>query len=99
MAACCVVVDLELAKLPFQITSIPEQHMVEEFSPHRADQALHEWVGQGHMRYGLDFVDLQNPQVRRSTMRLEQGIVIRTEMSRGDPTIIATNDVQPDGHR
>jgi hypothetical protein len=73
--------------------------MVEEFSPHRADQALHEWVGQGHMRYGLDFVDLQNPQVRRSAMRLEQGIVIRTEMSRGDPTIIATNDVQPDGHR
>jgi hypothetical protein len=27
--------------------------MAEEFSPHRADQALHEWVGQGHMRYGL----------------------------------------------
>ena len=51
------------------------------------------------MRHGLEFVNLQNPQVRRPTMRLEQGIVICTEMSRGDPTIIATNDVQPDGHR
>jgi hypothetical protein len=73
VAACPVVVRLELAKLLFQITSIPELHMVKEFSPHRPDQALHEWVGQGHMWHGLDFVDLQNPQVRRPTMRLEQG--------------------------
>ena len=36
---------------------------------------------------GLDFVDFQNPQVRRPTMRLEQGIVIRAEMSRCDPTM------------
>ena len=34
------------------------------------------------MRHGLDFIDLQNPQVRRPPVRLEQGIVIRTEMSR-----------------
>ena len=34
------------------------------------------------MRHGLDFVDLQNPQVRPPAVRLEQWIVIRTEMSR-----------------
>ena len=39
-----VVVVLELAKLPLKITAIPEQHMVETFSPHRADQALDEGV-------------------------------------------------------
>ena len=44
VAACRVVVGLELGKLPFQITGIPEQHLVEKFSPHRPDQALHEWV-------------------------------------------------------
>src|SRR6516165_2973985 len=33
------------------------------------------------MRHGLDFVDLQNPQVRRPPVRLEQRIVIGTEMS------------------
>ena len=44
VAACRVVVGLEVGKLPFKITGIPEQHMVEKFSPHRADQALHEWV-------------------------------------------------------
>jgi len=59
--------------------------MVEKFSPHRADQALHEGVGQGHIRHGLDFVDLQNPKVRRPTVRLEQRIMIGTELSRCAP--------------
>ena len=34
------------------------------------------------MRHGLDFGDLQNPEVRRPTMRLEQRIMIGAEMSR-----------------
>src|SRR6516165_8608729 len=33
------------------------------------------------MRHGLDFVDLQNPQVRRPPVRLQQWIVLGTEMS------------------
>jgi hypothetical protein len=33
------------------------------------------------MRPGLDFVDLHNPQIRRRPVRLEQWIVIGTEMS------------------
>ena len=44
VAACRVVVGLEVGQFPFKITGIPEQHMVEKFSPHHADQALHEWV-------------------------------------------------------
>ena len=44
VAACCVVIGLEVGKFPFKITGIPEEHKVEKFSPHRADQALHEWV-------------------------------------------------------
>ena len=44
VAACRIVVGLELGKLAFKITGIPEQHLVEEFSPHRPDQALHEGV-------------------------------------------------------
>ena len=39
------------------------------------------------MRHGLDFVDLQNPQVRRPTVRLEQRIMIGAEISRGAPTM------------
>ena len=39
------------------------------------------------MRHGLDFVDLQNPKVCRPPVRLEQRIMIGTEMSRCAPTM------------
>src|SRR5258705_5350010 len=39
------------------------------------------------MRYGLDFVDLQNPKVCPPTVRLEQRIMIGTEMPRCAPTM------------
>src|SRR6266849_7415770 len=39
------------------------------------------------MRHGLDFVDLQNPKIRRPTVRLEQRIMIGTEMSRCAPSM------------
>jgi hypothetical protein len=37
------------------------------------------------MRHGFDFVDLQNPKVRPPTVRLEQRIMIGTEMARCAP--------------
>src|SRR6266849_6520105 len=39
------------------------------------------------MRHSLDFVDLQNPKVRRPTVRTEQRIMISTEMARCAPTM------------
>src|SRR2546426_7128874 len=39
------------------------------------------------MRHGLDFVDLQNPKVRRPTVCFEQRIMIGTEMSRCAPSM------------
>ena len=76
MAACRIVVHLEIGKLAFQITGIPEQHMIERFSPHRPDQTLDEGVRQRHARHGLDFVDLENPEVCFPTVRLEEQIMI-----------------------
>jgi hypothetical protein len=81
VGACGVVVQLELGKLPFQIMAIPEQHLVEEFAPHRPDHALDERVRQRHVRYGLDLVDLENPKVRPPTVSLEQWIVSGAQMS------------------
>ena len=78
---CRVIVNLELVKLPFQVAAIPEQHLVEKFTPHRADQALDERVGQRHRRDGLDRVDLKNPQVRPPTVRLEQRVMIGAELA------------------
>ena len=44
VAAYLVVGDLEVDTCQFKITGMPEQHMVETFSPRRPDQALHESV-------------------------------------------------------
>ena len=44
VAPCRVVVGLEVGELPLQIPRIPEQHMIQEFSPHRPDQPFHKGV-------------------------------------------------------
>ena len=44
MAPCRVVGGLEVGELPLQITGIPEQHMIQAFSPHRPDQPFHQGV-------------------------------------------------------
>ena len=44
MARCRGVVGLEVGELPLQITGIPAQHMIQEFSPHRPDQPFHTGV-------------------------------------------------------
>jgi len=50
VAGCRVLVGPELGKLPLKITPIPEQHIVQEFSAHCADQTLDEGMRQRHMR-------------------------------------------------
>jgi hypothetical protein len=44
------------------------------------------------VRYGLDFFDLQNPKVRRPTVRLEQRIMISTEIPLCTPTMNGGDD-------
>jgi hypothetical protein len=77
-----IVVSPKLAKLPFEIATIPEQHVVEEFSAYCPDQAFHERVREGDERPRLDFVDLKNPKVGLPPVRLEQRIVIRADRRR-----------------
>ena len=82
VAACRIGVNLEVGKRPFQITGIPEWHRVQKCSPHRSDPSFDERMGEGHMRHGLEFVDLQNPRVRPPLVRLEERIRIGAEMPR-----------------
>ena len=42
VAAYLVVGGLEVGKFPFKITGMPEQHLVETFSPRRSEALLHE---------------------------------------------------------
>ena len=73
MGACRVVVLLELGQFSFQVTGIPEQHVVEKFSPQCSDRPFHKWVGQRHLRHGFDFFNVQNPKVRRPACAANTG--------------------------
>ena len=44
VAPCRVVVGLEVGECPLQIPRIPEEHLVQKFSPYRADPALYKGV-------------------------------------------------------
>jgi hypothetical protein len=42
--ACRIVVSLEVGELSFEVSSVPEQYMVEKFSPRCTDQSFHKWM-------------------------------------------------------
>ncbi len=44
MAARPIVVRREVGELAFEVTRVPEQHVVEKLSPHRPDEPLHKRV-------------------------------------------------------
>ncbi len=67
-----IVIGLEVGELSFEVSWVPEQHMVEKFSPRCTDQPLHKRMGQWHMGHGFDFIDLENPKIRLPAMVLEQ---------------------------
>lgn len=56
-----VVVLLEKKELSLKIASVPERNVIEELTADRPDQPLDERVRQGHVRHGLDGLDLQDP--------------------------------------
>ena len=93
VAACRVVVGLELAKLPFKITAIPEQHMVEEFSTHRPNEALHEGVGQrcALEAHGIQSSEMTTAAKLSSQPRTESCVVAPTALRSVDREVVGRN--------
>jgi len=73
-----IVVTLERFKLSREVHGIPEGNLIQVVSSDRADQALDERVRERDEGYRLDFVDVENPEIRLPAMEFEQGIIIRT---------------------
>src|SRR5215471_991597 len=69
---------LEFEQLPLQVHHGPEQHPVQIFPPDRADQPLDKWMGERHIRKGLNFYDLQYPQIGLPWVEAIQRIMIRS---------------------
>lgn len=59
-----VEVCLERLELALEVNCVPEQRVVEEFLPNRADEPFHEGVGPRNVGNRLDLLDSQDPQIR-----------------------------------
>ena len=85
MAACRIVIGLEIGELAFEVRRVPEQHVIEKLSPDGPDEPFHKGMREWHVGHGLDFVDLEHAERRLPTVGLEQRIMVSTEMPRGAP--------------
>ena len=75
-----VVVGSESIQLSLQVETVPEEGLVEIFSPESSDESLDERMRARHERNRLDFLDVENAQIRSLTMKAEQRVVIGTEI-------------------
>lgn len=77
-----IVEILKLSEFSPKIRRTPERHLVEILAPERTDEPFDERVGERDIRDGLDFIDLEHPQVRPPAVKFEQRIVIGAEVTR-----------------
>ena len=80
MRAMLVVVLLELGEFRLEISRGPEQHPIQTFAPDSPNQSFDDRMGTRHVRYRLDFSDVEDPQVRLPLMKPVQRIMVRAEI-------------------
>ena len=64
MRATRVVLPANISQFSFQVTGIPEEHLIKQFSPHGPDQSFDKGMREWCLGDGLDFVCTKYPQVR-----------------------------------
>jgi hypothetical protein len=74
-----VVIGSELIQLAMQVEAVPEERVVEILAPKRSDQPLDERMRARHEGDGLEFLDVENSQIRPPAMKPEQWVMIGTE--------------------
>ena len=63
-----------------QVSGIPEEHLVNEFPTYTSDQPFNKRMGHGHMREGLDFLDLQYAKIGLPLRETEERIIVTAEV-------------------
>jgi len=66
-----VVIVGEAIQLPMQVGTVPEESLVEVLAPKGPDEPLDERMRARHERNRLDFLDVENAQIRSPTMKAE----------------------------
>ena len=75
MNAQLIEIDLKHGELSFEIARIPEQNVVQILSAAYAYEPPYEWVRKRCVRYGLDFFDVDDAQVRLPSVTLKKGLL------------------------
>ena len=76
MGAMAVVITLELQKLHLQIGRRPEERPVQAFATNGPDHAFDERMRERHVRHRLDFLHLEDAQIRLPLVGLVQAILV-----------------------
>ena len=63
MRSIIVEVSREIEQFAFEIRRRPEEGAIQEFTPDRADESFHKAMRQRDIRYGFDFVDLEDAKI------------------------------------
>jgi hypothetical protein len=66
-----VVIGGESIQLSTQVETVPEEGLVEILAPKSSDESLDERMRTRHKRDRLQFLDVQNSQIRSPTMKPE----------------------------
>jgi hypothetical protein len=75
-----VVVDLVAVELPFNISLVPKQGLIEVFASDGPDQSLDESMLLVCAGNRLDLINLKDPKVRQPALKPKQRIVVRGKM-------------------
>ena len=74
-----VVIGSESIQLPAQVEAVPEEGLVEILAPKGSDEPRDERVRARHEGDRLDFLDVENSQIRSPAMKAEKRVKIGTE--------------------
>ena len=78
MDALLVVIGLEVGELARKVQCIPEKYVIEKLPPDCPDEPFHKGMG----RRRLQFVDLENAQIRLPAMKFEQWVMVGADIAR-----------------
>ena len=96
MNAVPVVGALELEELPLQVGGRPKERAVQTLPSNRANQPFDEGMGQRRVRHGLDFLHVEDAQVRLPLVELVESIMVRTQVRRW--RVATSRPVEPRHH-
>jgi hypothetical protein len=74
-----VVVGGESIQLAMKIEAVPEENLVEILAPKGSDEPLDERMRARREGDGLEFLNVENSQIRPPAMKPEERVMVRTE--------------------